>query len=108
MEYITIYDMPEVLPSYPGDMEEFWQYLIKNLRYPESAEDDSVEGCVIVRFVVEKDGRLTNYEVVQSPDGRLSSEALRVLKEMPRWQPAQQNGRKVRSRYAVPIVFQLN
>jgi len=108
MEDTTIYDTPEVVPSYPGDMEAFWKFLMTNLHYPESAEADSVQGRVIVRFVVEKDGRLTNYEVLQSPDDRLSEEALRVLKMMPRWQPAQQNGRKVRSRFKIPVVFRLN
>ena len=106
-EDTTIYDNPEVMPSYPGDMDAFWIFLMKNLHYPESAEADSIEGRVIVQFVVEKDGSLSNFDIVQSPDDRLSEEALRVLHLMPRWQPAQQKGRNVRSRYKVPFMFRL-
>lgn len=103
----TIYDIPEEVASYPGDMETFWTFLMKNLHYPEGAEADSVQGRVIVRFVVEKDGSLTNYEILHSPDDRLTDEALRVLRMMPRWQPAKNNGRPVRSRYVVPVAFRL-
>lgn len=103
----TIYDIPEEVASYPGDMDTFWTFLMKNLHYPEGAEADSVQGRVIVRFVVEKDGSLTNYEILHSPDDRLTDEALRVLRMMPRWQPAKNNGRPVRSRYVVPVAFRL-
>ena len=103
----TIYDIPEEVASYPGDMETFWTFLMKNLHYPEDAEADSIQGRVIVRFVVEKDGSLTNYEILHSPDDRLTDEALRVLRMMPRWQPAKNNGRPVRSRYVVPVAFRL-
>lgn len=103
----TIYDNPEEVASYPGDMETFWTFLMKNLHYPEGAEADSIQGRVIVRFVVEKDGSLTNYEILHSPDDRLTDEALRVLRMMPRWQPAKNNGRPVRSRYVVPVAFRL-
>jgi RNA polymerase sigma factor (sigma-70 family) len=108
-EDTTIYEIDdvEVKPSYPGDMDAFWTFLIRNMHYPESAEADSIEGRVIVQFVVEKDGSLSNFDIVQSPDDRLSEEALRVLHLMPRWQPAQQKGRNVRSRYKVPIMFRL-
>jgi len=101
------FDGVEVKPSYPGDMDAFWTFLMRNLHYPESAEADSIEGRVIVQFVVEKDGSLTNFNVLQSPDDRLADEALRVLHQMPRWQPAQQDGRPVRSHYKVPFTFRL-
>ena len=109
-EDTTIYnfDDVEVKPSYPGDMDAFWQFLMRNLHYPESAEADSVQGRVIIQFVVEKDGSLSNFEIVQTPDDRLTEEALRVLHLMPRWQPAQNKGRTVRCRYSMPILFRLN
>jgi TonB family protein len=97
----------EVKPSYPGDMDAFLTFLNMNMHYPESAETDSIEGRVIVQFVVEKDGNLSNYDVLQSPDDRLTEEAMRVLRMMPRWQPGQQNGRKVRCRYKVPFKFRM-
>ena len=106
-EDTTVYDNPEEVASYPGDMDAFWTFLMKNLHYPESAEADSVQGRVIIRFVVEKDGSLTNYEILHSPDNRLNEEALRVLRMMPRWQPAKNNGRPVRSHYTVPFTFRL-
>ena len=109
-EDTTIYnfDDVEVKPSYPGDMDAFWTFLMRNLHYPESAEADSVQGRVIIQFVVEKDGSLSNFEIVQTPDDRLTEEALRVLHLMPRWQPAQNKGRTVRCRYSMPILFRLN
>ena len=109
-EDTTIYDFDgvEVKPSYPGDMDAFWTFLMRNLHYPESAEADSVQGRVIIQFVVEKDGSLSNFEIVQTPDDRLTEEALRVLHLMPRWQPAQNKGRTVRCRYSMPILFRLN
>lgn len=108
-EDTTIYDFDgvEVKPSYPGDMDAFWTFLMRNLHYPESAEADSIEGRVIVQFVVEKDGSLSNFEVLQSPDDRLTEEAMRVIRLMPRWQPGQQKGRKVRCRYKLPFMFRL-
>ena len=108
-EDTTIYDFDdvEVKPSYPGDMDAFLTFLNMNMHYPESAETDSIEGRVIVQFVVEKDGSLSNYDVLQSPDDRLTEEAMRVLRMMPRWQPGQQNGRKVRCRYKVPFKFRM-
>lgn len=108
-EDTTIYDFDdvEVKPSYPGDMDAFLTFLNMNMHYPESAETDSIEGRVIVQFVVEKDGSLSNYDVLQSPDDRLTEEVMRVLRMMPRWQPGQQNGRKVRCRYKVPFKFRM-
>ncbi len=108
-EDTTIYnfDDVEVKPSYPGDMDAFWQFLMRSLHYPESAEADSVQGRVIIQFVVEKDGSLSNFEVLQSPDDRLTEEAMRVIRLMPRWQPGQQKGRKVRCRYKLPFMFRL-
>ena len=107
-EDTTIYNVVEVMPSYPGDMTECYMFIARQMHYPESAEADSIEGRVIVQFVVEKDGSLSNFEVLQSPDDRLTEEAMRVIRLMPRWQPGQQKGRKVRCRYKLPILFRLN
>ena len=106
-EDTTIYDTPEVMPSYPGDMTECYMFVARQMHYPEEAEEKGIEGRVLIRFVVEKDGRLTNFEVVESPDPLLSNEALRVLKQMPKWIPAKNKGKDVRCRYSMPIMFRL-
>lgn len=107
-EDTTIYDTPEVMPSYPGDMAECYMFVARQMHYPEEAEEKGIEGRVLIRFVVEKDGRLTNFEVIESPDPLLSNEALRVLKQMPKWIPAKNKGKDVRCRYSMPILFRLN
>ena len=107
-EDTTIYNNVEVMPSYPGDMAECYMFVARQMHYPEEAEEKGIEGRVLIRFVVEKDGRLTNFEVIESPDPLLSDEALRVLKQMPKWIPAKNKGKDVRCRYSMPILFRLN
>ena len=107
-EDTTIYNVVEVMPSYPGDMTECYMFIARQMHYPEEAEEKGIEGRVLIRFVVEKDGRLTNFEVIESPDPLLSNEALRVLKQMPKWIPAKNKGKDVRCRYSMPILFRLN
>ena len=107
-EDTTIYNNVEVMPSYPGDMAECYMFVARQMHYPEEAEEKGIEGRVLIRFVVEKDGRLTNFEVIETPDPLLSDEALRVLKQMPQWIPAQNKGKDVRCRYSMPILFRLN
>lgn len=106
-EDTTIYDTPEVMPSYPGDMTECYMFVARQMHYPKEAEEKGIEGRVLIRFVVEKDGRLTNFEVVETPDPLLSDEALRVLKQMPKWIPAKNKGKDVRCRYSMPVMFRL-
>ena len=108
-EDTTIYNnVVEVMPSYPGDMTECYMFIARQMHYPEEAEEKGIEGRVLIRFVVEKDGRLTNFEVIESPDPLLSDEALRVLNQMPKWIPAKNKGKDVRCRYSMPILFRLN
>ena len=107
-EDTTIYNVVEVMPSYPGDITECYMVVARQMHYPEEAEEKGIEGRVLIRFVVEKDGRLTNFEVIETPDPLLSDEALRVLKQMPKWIPAKNKGKDVRCRYSMPILFRLN
>ena len=107
-EDTTIYNNVEVMPSYPGDMTECYMFVARQMHYPEEAEEKGIKGRVLIRFVVEKDGRLTNFEVIETPDPLLSDEALRVLKQMPKWIPAKNKGKDVRCRYSMPILFRLN
>ena len=107
-EDTTIYNNVEVMPSYPGDLTECYMFVARHMHYPEEAAEKGIEGRVQIRFVVEKDGRLTNFEVIETPDPLLSDEALRVLKQMPQWIPAKNKGKDVRCRYSMPIQFRLN
>ena len=107
-EDTTIYNNVEVMPSYPGDLTECYMFLARHMHYPEEAAEKGIAGRVLICFVVEKDGRLTNFEVIETPDPLLSDEALRVLKQMPQWIPAKNKGKDVRCRYSMPIQFRLN
>ena len=106
-EDTTIYDNVEVMPTYHGDIEALYRHIAFEMHYPESAMNDSVQGRVIVRFVVEKDGRLTNFEVLRTPDERLSAEAIRVLKLTEPWVPAKNRGQDVRCHFVMPVQFRL-
>lgn len=102
----TIYTAVDTLAEFPGGVSELYRFIGMNLRYPQIAEGH-VEGMVICKFVVEKDGSLTNIEVIRRLDTNLDKEAIRVIKLMPKWKPAQRNRRIVRSYFHLPIRFKL-
>ena len=106
-EDTTIYDVVEVMPSYHGDVNAMYRHIALEMHYPETAIADSVQGRVIISFVVEKDGRLTNFEVQRSPDKRLSDEAIRVVRLTEPWIPAKNKGKDVRSRFSMPVQFRM-
>lgn len=103
----TVYRVVEVMPSYPGDMEALYKFLGQQMHYPKEALENGIEGRVVVRFVVEEDGRLAHFEAVSSPSPLLSNEAIRIMRQMPRWNPAKRMGRNVRYQYNVPVMFRL-
>ena len=103
----TVYRVVEVMPSYPGDMEAFYKFLAQQMHYPKEALENGIEGRVVVSFVVEEDGRLTHFEAVSSPSPLLSNEAIRIMTQMPRWNPAKRMGRNVRCQYNIPVMFRL-
>ena len=83
------------------------QYLSSNIHYPAVAAENGVQGRVVVGFVVERDGSITDVNVMRSVDPSLDREAVRVVKNMPRWTPGKQNGSAVRVKYQVPVTFRL-
>lgn len=97
----------EQMPEYPGGMKELFKFLQDNLKYPENAMKNNVQGRVIVQFVVEKDGTPTEFKVARSVDPDLDAEALRVMKTMSKWKPGMQRGEVVRVKYTVPVSFKL-
>ncbi len=102
-----IFTNVEVLPNFPGGLPAFGKYLSKNIQYPPIARENNIQGRVIVNFVVEKDGSLTDIKVVRGIGGGADEEAIRVLKKSPKWTPGIQNGRPVRVSYTVPVNFTL-
>ena len=102
-----VFDVVEEMPSFPGGQGALMSYLASNIKYPVVAQENGVQGRVIVSFVVERDGSISDVKVARSVDPSLDREAQRVVKSMPRWKPGKQNGSAVRVKYTVPVVFRL-
>ena len=101
------FDVVEQMPQYPGGPAALMQFLAQNIRYPEEAHKAGVQGRVIVSFVVETDGSISEAKAVKSVSSELDAEALRVINCMPNWIPGRQNGEAVRVKYVVPVTFRL-
>lgn len=104
----SVYDVVEQMPSFPGGISGLRTYLNQNIRYPAEAQENCVQGRVVVSFVVGKDGHISDVTVLRSVDPSLDKEAIRVVRNMPRWTPGKQGGEPVRVRYNVPVSFRLN
>ena len=102
-----VFDVVEVMPQFPGGQIAMLQYLMKNIKYPEQAVKEGIQGRVTVRFIVEKDGSISDVKPVLSVHPLLNKEAVRVVKSMPKWTPGKQNGKPVRVRFVVPVMFKL-
>lgn len=103
-----VYDVVEQMPSFPGGNSGLMTYLNQNIRYPAEAQETCAQGRVVVSFVVGKDGHISDVTVVRSVDPSLDKEAVRVIRNMPRWTPGKQGGEPVRVRFTVPVSFRLN
>ncbi|MFN9326632.1 MAG: energy transducer TonB [Flavobacteriales bacterium] len=97
----------EVMPEFPGGKEALFAYLGKNLKYPEQAVEEGIEGVVYVTFVVEVDGSITGVKVLRGIGGGCDEEAVRVVRSMPNWTPGMQAGKPVRVKYNLPIRYKL-
>ena len=104
---INVYDCVEQMPFFPGGSQKLKEFIEENLRYPKELEETCVQGRVIVRFIVERNGKLSNVKVVKSVHPALDKEAIRIVKLMPRWIPGRQNGITVRVKFYIPIIFRL-
>lgn len=104
----SVYDVVEQMPSFPGGISGLRTYLNQNIRYPAEAQENCVQGRVVVSFVVGKDGHISDVTVLRSVDPSLDKEAVRVIRNMPRWTPGKQGGEPVKVRYNVPVSFRLN
>ena len=103
-----IYEMVEENAQFPGGDAECFKWLSEHIKYPSICQEQGVQGRVIVNFVVNKDGSIVDVKTVRSPDPNLTKEAERVVKMMPKWKPARQGNKPVRSRFTLPVMFKLN
>lgn len=97
----------EKMPEFPGGETELYKYLNKNLKYPDIAKEQNLQGRVYITFVVEKDGSIANPKVARDIGGGCGEEALRVVRAMPKWTPGKQRTQTVRVQYTLPVIFQL-
>jgi TonB family protein len=102
-----IFTSVEQVPEFPGGLNAFYDFLSKNIKYPDECRKKGIQGRVIISFVVEEDGALSNFQIARGVENDIDKEALRVLKSSPKWVPGYQNGKPVRVAYAVPISFTL-
>ena len=103
-----IFMVVEDAPEFPGGIQALLDYLKKNIDYPEICKKNKIQGRVIVTFIVEKDGSISEPEVLKEVFPALDLEALRLIKEMPKWKPGTQKGKPVRVQYSVPVNFRLD
>ena len=102
-----VFTIVEEMPSYPGGDMKMYEYLGKNIKYPQIARESGIQGRVFVNFVVEPDGSVSNVKVLRGIGGGCDEEAIRVVKSMPKWKPGKQRGKAVRVSYTLPVVFKL-
>ena len=101
-------EMPEKMPTFQGgDLNKFVLWLQTNVKYPAEAVAKSIQGRVIFSFVVNKDGSVGSFEALKSPDKLLTDEVERVFNTSPKWEPAEQDGKKVNVKFTVPIIFKM-
>ena len=104
----VIFVVVETMPEFPGGPQEMMKFIGTNIKYPVIAQENGIQGRVICQFVVEKDGKVTDIQVVRSSgDASLDKEAVRVINSMPKWKPGKQRGKPVRVKYTIPVNFRL-
>lgn len=102
------FDVVEEMPSFPGGGGALSAWLSNNIQYPKQARESGIQGRVIVEFIVEVDGSISNVKIGRSVDKDLDNEALRLVKGMPKWNPGKHNGTEVRVKYSIPILFRVS
>ena len=102
-----VYDLVDEMPSFPGGLEELYKWIDNNVQYPAVARENGIEGRVILKFIVEKDGSLSDSTVIHSVHPMVDREALRLVGQMPKWNPGKRAGIPVRVRYCLPIKFKI-
>ena len=103
----TVEENPDKWPDFPGGQKKLFKWLSANIKYPKEAQANKEQGRVIVRFIIDKDGKVTDAKVVRSISPSLNKEALRLIEAMPRWKPGEKDGQPVAVRFTLPITFRL-
>ena len=103
----NIFEVVETMPQFPNGMQGLMNYLQTNVHYPQEAEKQEIQGRVIMGFVIEKDGSISNVKVQRGAHPLLDKEAIRVVESMPKWKPGFQKGKAVRVKFCLPIHFKL-
>ena len=107
VEEAEIFTVVESMPTFPGGMGALMKYLAENIKYPPLAKESGIQGRVFINFVVEPDGSISNVKVLRGIGGGCDEEAVRVVKNMPKWSPGKQRGKPVRVSYNLPVKFTL-
>ena len=102
-----VFVIAETMPSFPGGQNALMSFMKQNIKYPTVPQEQGVEGRVIIQFIVDKDGTITDPVIARGVDPYLDKEAMRVIKAMPKWNPGKQRGTPVRVKYTVPVLFKL-
>lgn len=102
-----VYEFCERSAEFPGGFDAMTSFISSTLEYPQQSKDKNVEGRVLVKFVIETDGSISNVEILQGLDEYCNQESERIIKAMPRWKPAEDKGKKVRQQFVIPIRFKL-
>lgn len=100
-----VFEVVEKMPSFPGGQGALFDFMEKNIKYPKVAEDNGIQGRVILTFIVKKDGSLSNVRVAKSADPALDKEAVRLVKSMPKWNPGIEKGQYVNVKFTLPVTF---
>ena len=103
----AVFVVVEKSPEFPGGNDSLYAFIGRNIKYPEAAKKNKIEGRVFVTFVVEKDGQVSSAKILRDIGGGCGEEALRVVNSMPKWTPGTQRGNPVRVQFNLPIMFQL-
>ena len=102
-----VFEKVEDMPEFPGGEKAMMDFVAKNVQYPKEAMEKEISGRVLVGFIVEKDGSISETEIVKGIGGGCDEEAVRVVKAMPKWKPGKQKGKPVRVHFMLPLTFKL-
>ena len=102
-----VFQIAEEMPSFPGGIDECMRYIARHVKYPAISIENGAQGIVSVRFIIEKDGSISNPKIAQGVDEYLDKEAMRVIMSMPKWKPGKQRGVAVRTQFTLPVKFRL-
>ena len=102
-----VFEKVEDMPEFPGGEQAMMDFVAKNVQYPKEAMEKEISGRVLVGFIVEKDGSISETEIVKGIGGGCDEEAVRVVKAMPKWKPGKQKGKPVRVHFMLPLTFKL-